>query len=137
MSYTINDGNGNTDSAFVNITVMSSNDFPVAINYSAIVFEDSISNQIDVLDNDYDPDGDNLTITSVSQPLNGTSSTDGLFVYYTPDIDYFGSDQFDYVIDDGFGGTCSGEVLVNVPLSKGKDGMAIDDGALYDSTIIP
>lgn len=32
------------------------------------------------------------------------------------------------------GGSCSGEVLVTVPKSKGKDGAAVDDGALYDST---
>jgi hypothetical protein len=39
-----------------------------------------------------------------------------------------------FTADDGNGGTCSGEVLVGVPHSKGKKGAPIDDGALYDST---
>jgi uncharacterized repeat protein (TIGR01451 family) len=42
-----------------------------------------------------------------------------------------------FTADDGYGGTCSGEVLVGVPLSKGKKAEPVDDGALFDSTIIP
>lgn len=40
-----------------------------------------------------------------------------------------------YTADDGFGGMCTGEVLVGVP--KTKKGTAVDDGAIYDSTVIP
>jgi hypothetical protein len=40
-----------------------------------------------------------------------------------------------FTADDGYGGTCSGEVLVGVPISKGKDYLPVDDGALYDSTV--
>lgn len=42
-----------------------------------------------------------------------------------------------FTANDGFGGTCSGEVLVGVPLSIGKKGAPVDDGALYDSTTAP
>jgi hypothetical protein len=38
-----------------------------------------------------------------------------------------------FTADDGYGGTCSGEVLVGVPLSRRR--APVDDGALYDSTI--
>lgn len=40
-----------------------------------------------------------------------------------------------FTADDGFGGTCTGEVLVGVPKSVNRT--AVDDGALYDSTEIP
>jgi hypothetical protein len=40
-----------------------------------------------------------------------------------------------FTADDGRGGACSGEVLVTVPKSRGNNGAAVDDGALYDSTV--
>jgi hypothetical protein len=58
--------------------------------------------------------------------------------------------HIDFTADDGNGGTCTGEVLVGVPLNKGKrwykekgkrrykakrQQFPVDDGALYDSTI--
>jgi hypothetical protein len=39
-----------------------------------------------------------------------------------------------FTADDGHGGACSGEVLVGVPVSK-KD-TPVDDGALFDSTVL-
>ena len=41
--------------------------------------------------------------------------------------------EIGYTADDGNGGTCTGTVDVGVPLDK-KD-TAIDDGAIYDSTM--
>jgi hypothetical protein len=40
-----------------------------------------------------------------------------------------------FTADDGYGGMCSGEVLVSVPLSKKAGSVPFDDGALYDSTL--
>ena len=40
-----------------------------------------------------------------------------------------------FTASDGKGGTCSNTVLVGVPKSQGKKGTAVDDGALYDSTL--
>ncbi len=40
-----------------------------------------------------------------------------------------------FTASDGFGGMCSGEVLVGVPSDQGGQTEPIDDGALYDSTI--
>mgnify|MGYP000119678170 CR=1 FL=1 len=61
FNYTVTDNNGGFDTATVSITVISSNDPPVAVDDSVIVSEDSVDNQIDVLANDYDIDGDNIT----------------------------------------------------------------------------
>ena len=36
-----------------------------------------------------------------------------------------------FTADDGYGGSCSGEILVAVPVSLGEDPVLIDDGALF------
>ncbi|HWR27282.1 MAG TPA: DUF2341 domain-containing protein, partial [Candidatus Thermoplasmatota archaeon] len=90
------------------------NEPPVANDDYATVQENSTNNQINVLKNDSDPDGDNLSITSVKQPLHGNATTDGLFAYYTPNASYFGSDSFTYTISDGAGGTASATVYITV-----------------------
>ena len=114
FSYTISDGHGGTDSATIAITVTPVNDPPDAVVDVATVLEDSIDNEIDVLVNDVDPDGDAITITSITQPLHGTSSYTSDYVYYTPDTDYTGSDSFSYTISDGNGGTDSAIVQITV-----------------------
>ena len=68
---------------------------------TATVTEDSLSNLINVLSNDYDPDNNTLTIIGLTQPAHGISSTNGVFVIYTPLPDYNGSDLFTYTISDG------------------------------------
>lgn len=69
---------------------------------------------IDVLDNDYDPDDDPLTIVSVTEPDNGTATFDGELVTYTPMLNFVGTDEFDYTISDGKDGTASATVTVTV-----------------------
>ncbi|PAP76305.1 endonuclease [Rubrivirga marina] len=54
-----------------------------------------------VLANDGDPDGDALTVTVVTRPQGGTTTTDGTTVTYTPALDFSGTDQFEYSVSDG------------------------------------
>ena len=114
FSYNISDGNGGEDSASVTVTVTPVNDAPVAIDDSATVVEDSSDNQINVLGNDNDPDGDGLDVTGVTQPLHGITSYTASNVFYTPDADYAGSDQFSYTISDGNGGTDTATVTLTI-----------------------
>ncbi|PVV24906.1 MAG: hypothetical protein B6D78_00935 [gamma proteobacterium symbiont of Ctena orbiculata] len=69
-----------------------------------------------MLPNDSDPDGDTLTITSVTQGTNGTVTIDPVTgnPVYTPDADFNGTDTFTYTIDDGNGGTDTATVTVTV-----------------------
>jgi PKD repeat protein len=80
---------------------------------------------MDVLVNDYDPNGDTLTITAVQSPTdqggiasinNNASPIDPSddFIDYTPPAGFSGTDTFDYTIDDGNGGTASTTVIVTV-----------------------
>jgi hypothetical protein len=100
-----------------------------------------------------DPDGDPVVITidSIFQDEPVDTFGDGKFV---PDGQGIGTDTADvraersgtpdvpgngrvyhigYTVDDGQGGSCSGEVTVAVPHDQTT--APVDDGALYDSTV--
>ena len=61
-----------------------------------------------------DPDGDALTVTSVSGPSHGGVTVAGLVLTYTSDVGYVGPDAFTYTVSDGRGGTASATIDVTV-----------------------
>jgi VCBS repeat-containing protein len=71
FTYTIEDGEGGTATTTLTITINGLNDSPTAVEDRATTTEDSPVN-IDVLANDSDPDGDDLTIVSIT--ANGTTT---------------------------------------------------------------
>ncbi|MFO7902335.1 MAG: Ig-like domain-containing protein [Pirellulaceae bacterium] len=119
FNYTIDDGNGGTDTATVTVTIMEENDPPEAVDDSFEVVEDSTDNSLDVLANDTtagDPD-ESLTIVGVSDPDQGGTvaiSQDELTLIYTPEADFFGDEQFTYEITDGNGGFAEATGTVTV-----------------------
>ncbi|MEW8505220.1 MAG: Ig-like domain-containing protein, partial [Candidatus Thiodiazotropha sp.] len=115
FTYTVDDGNGGTDTATVTVTVGAVNDAPVASDDSVGTNEDTPVT-VDVLPNDSDPDGDTLTVISVTQGTNGTVSIDPVSgnPVYTPNADFNGTDTFTYTVDDGNGGTDTATVTVTV-----------------------
>lgn len=113
FTYVISDGNGNTATGSVTVTVNRSNVAPVA-NADSAVTVTNVAVTIDVLANDTDADGDILSISGVSQGTNGVVSTDGATVTYTPNTGFSGIDGFTYDIADGFGGSATGNVSVTV-----------------------
>ncbi len=114
FSYQPNDGTLNGNVAMVNLTVTPVNDPPVAQPDTASTPEDTAVN-VAVLANDSDPDGDPLTIQSVTQPAHGvaTINANGT-VRYAPAQDYEGPDSFSYTISDGNGGTATALVTITV-----------------------
>ncbi|HUF08955.1 MAG TPA: PQQ-binding-like beta-propeller repeat protein [Rhodothermales bacterium] len=69
---------------------------------------------IDVLANDYDSDGDALTIAGVDAPEVGSASIDDGRIVYTPAAGYEGDDEFAYTISDNDGGFDAAEVRVRI-----------------------
>ncbi|MBE9040030.1 cadherin-like domain-containing protein [Oscillatoriales cyanobacterium LEGE 11467] len=58
--------------------------------------------EISVLNNDTDPDGDALTVTVDEESAsNGTVTTDGTTVTYTPNAEFTGIDRVTYTVSDG------------------------------------
>ncbi|MHA3773562.1 DUF7453 family protein [Verrucomicrobiota bacterium sgz303538] len=68
---------------------------------------------IDVFASDSDPDGDELSVSEVTQGQHGTVTIDGKKLLYTPAADFTGNDSFAYTISDGFGGTASATVTLH------------------------
>jgi Ca2+-binding RTX toxin-like protein len=125
VTYTITDSDGNTDSATFTVNVISVNDKPVANDDQVSVTENS-SVIIDVTDNDYDVDGDTLTIVNDSSLCahNGTVTVNALGeLVYTPNKDFTGTDTITYKISDGNGGFDTATVDVTVePVIAGLQG---------------
>ncbi|WP_178988292.1 Ig-like domain-containing protein [Winogradskyella schleiferi] len=108
FEYTIcDDGNPQAcDTATVYIEVLPEgspeNEAPIANADTATTPEGSPINIV-VLSNDFDPDGDPITITATTDPANGsvTLNPDGT-ITYIPDTGFIGEDAFTYTIcDDG------------------------------------
>jgi outer membrane protein OmpA-like peptidoglycan-associated protein len=128
FSYTVEDGYGGTDTAQVTITVLFVNKQPVAEDDEFTVLEDSSNNSFDVLSNDSDPDGDDLTILSVTAGMHGNASISGSSVLYTPNPAYFGTDSFSYTIGDGNGAEATAQVTVTIE-EVNNPPIAVDDTA--------
>jgi hypothetical protein len=99
FDYQICDTDGLCDTATVTITVDPVNDQPVAGDDSYSILED-MPLQVPapgILGNDYDIDGDFLSVTLLSGPAHGavTQNTDGSFTY-TPNWNYYGTDTCIY-----------------------------------------
>ncbi len=109
-------------------TVRVGNYQPVAIDDYVEVNENSENNVIFVLENDYDLDGDELTIESVTEPLNGSVVNHGDYVIYTPNPDFYGFDEFEYTIDDGHNGTSSANVFITIICFNSRPNKPIIDG---------
>lgn len=104
---------------------------PVAQSDQAIT-ESGQAVIINVLQNDSDPDGDVLTVTSVTQPPVGqvqiVSSTQ---IQYQAPANFTGQVVFSYTISDGRGGTASAQVVVTVnpPTPTNRPPVAQNDAA--------
>ncbi len=111
------DINGNTSQVIVYITVAedcnATNEAPIANDDNTEAYP-NIPVNIDILSNDTDPDGDDLTICSHTQPANGfLLLANGIFTF-TPDADFVGTTSFDYTVCDGNGGEASATAYINV-----------------------
>ncbi|MCV0427644.1 MAG: tandem-95 repeat protein, partial [Roseibium sp.] len=95
VTYTVSDGNGGTTTSTLDITVQPVNDAPIARADTAITDEDTAVT-VDVLGNDSDVDGEVLTLTAATDGTNGTVTIVNGKVVYTPNANFFGTDQFTY-----------------------------------------
>lgn len=120
--YTITDATGRTAMAMVSVRVNSS--APTANDDTASTTSGA-SILIDVLANDTDPNGDPLTVVSVSQPANGQAAIEDNRVAYRSSEDFEGEDSFTYTIRDPDGNTASARVVVRVD--------AIDEQPIRDA----
>ncbi|MEM1383089.1 MAG: Ig-like domain-containing protein [Pseudomonadota bacterium] len=73
---------------------------------------------IDVLANDQDPEGADLTLVSVDDPANGTAEIVAGEIRYTPNPEFTGTETFGYTVaDGGLTSEASVEVTVSTALT--------------------
>ncbi|TAG50312.1 MAG: OmpA family protein [Betaproteobacteria bacterium] len=119
FTYTITDGKGLSSTATVTIAVAA----PIVVNKPPVVRDDRYvvpcrtGQPLDVLANDSDPDGDALTIVSITQPPTPrvTISADGKSLNYVPGASCFLTETFTYTVSDGKGGTATATVTLIDP----------------------
>ena len=90
---------------------------PVAVDDTPpLIAEDAAATAINVLGNDSDPDGDPLTIASVTQGAIGAVviTGGGSSLTYQPVPDANGIDTFTYTIQDGTGNEATATVNITV-----------------------
>ena len=109
-----------------------------------LVTDEDVSMSINVLVNDSDPAGGNLSISSFSQPANGSvTQLNASTLSYQPNPDYFGSDQFQYTALNETGGTAQATVNVSIQpvndppvfLSSPVTGAAQNSDYTYDIVV--
>ncbi|MDJ0576761.1 MAG: Ig-like domain-containing protein [Xenococcaceae cyanobacterium MO_234.B1] len=109
MANSENDGGniGSIDAAEIDGTENSGteNNSPIANDDTASTSVDTAVTIpiIDLLANDSDADGDDLTIETVSNEVNGTATIEASNVIFTPDAGFGGNASFEYIISDGNG----------------------------------
>jgi large repetitive protein len=117
VTYSISDGLTNNPptsaTAIATITVLAINDTPIAVADAMSIVEDSPPILVDVLANDSDIDGDNLTIISTSTNLGLVTIVDNK-IQYTPAINSNGVALIPYTITDGNGATATTNLVVNI-----------------------
>lgn len=90
---------------------------PVAApDVAAFRLKPGVSVKIAVLANDSDPDGNQLSITSVTPPISGSARIEGAHIVYTPRWTFTVEDRFTYQLTDSTGRSSSAEVTVSDPL---------------------
>ncbi len=113
ISYSVDDGNGGSDSATVSITVASTNSPPLLAD-DAVTIAQGQTIDINVLLNDSDPDGDVVVLTGLTPASNGIAVINNNVVTYTPAPDYSGLDTFFYTASDSNNGAANATVVVTI-----------------------
>ena len=126
FTYKANDATSTSAATTVSITVQAAqNTAPVATGdaYSTVAGEAMSVAAPGVMTNDTDGEGDALTATRTSVPVNGTVTlrADGSFTY-TPDAGFVGKDQFTYTVSDGSATSAPATVTITVKPAGGTGG---------------
>jgi|GEM_PF-818488 len=132
FDYVICDDQDGCDSATVTVTVECPTNNPPIANDDSESTAMNTPVGIDVLPNDSDPDGDVITITTFTQPANGTVSQSGNTFVYIPSVGFCGVDMFTYTICDSEGACDSAEVTVTVDCPTNEPPVANNDGYTTD-----
>ena len=102
IEYEATDIAGNSATATRTVIIIAgANQVPVAENQTVIVDEDTTNNQVTLTGSDGDEDVLSFDIAINTGPNNGTLSGVAPDLFYTPDENFFGTDSFEFTVNDG------------------------------------
>lgn len=119
ISYQISDGKGGSATALVNVEVVAQENLPPIANDDTVTLSASEQVIIDVLENDTDPESDELSVVSVKSNQGETAIIDNHIVF-SPSAS---SGQFliEYSIVDTAMNMASAQVIVNIDSGVGPE----------------
>lgn len=127
FTYTIADGQGGYASSTLTITITGRNDPPVAVDDGVFTTnEDTALNNLAVLGNDSDVDGDPLTVTAATSAQGTVTINPDGTLNFVPNANFNGPATISYTISDGQGGTATATVRINV-VAVNDPPVAVDD----------
>jgi len=139
FSYAASDGTDLSAAAVVTLTVSHLNHLPLATDDQFSLAEDTVLSvgAPGLLVNDSDPDGDPLSVQLLTAALHGSLvlNADGSFVY-TPTLNFFGSDSFTYIVNDGFGNSLPATVLLTVTAVNDPPVAAADRWSINEDQVL-
>ena len=102
FDYTVDDGNGGTDTATVTVDIACVNDAPAAVDDTAMIDQAAAPALHDVLANDTDLEDDTLSLVSADvTPAAGSASVVSGKVRFAPLSSFKGEAVVTYVVSDG------------------------------------
>ncbi len=124
FGYTLMDSQGSTDKAIVTL-----NDVVPFANQDQVVTQMNTSTEFDPIFNDVDVNENQLSVESIGDAANGSVALSNINndIVFTPDQDFRGHNQFNYVVTDNTDGTDTG--LVNVFVTESDDFAALLPGS--------
>jgi hypothetical protein len=133
FTYTVADPDFQTDTGTLSVTVGAGN-APIAAG-DAITTSEDVPVAIDVMINDFDPEGQTIFVKSVETPTRGTTTIAGNQIEYQPATDENGRDVFAYTISDGW---LTDTALITVTILAVEDPPTLDpiaDQVIPEDTI--
>ena len=128
FTFVANDGTTDSNEATVDVTINPVDDAPIAQDNTISTLEDIAVSDVLVAT---DADGDTLTYSIVTQPMNGAVTLDdaatGDFTY-TPNANYNGSDSFTFIANDG--AIDSNTATITIEVGAGNDAPTLADATL-------
>ncbi|WP_269800915.1 InlB B-repeat-containing protein [Aliidiomarina celeris] len=112
ITYSVSDGNGGVEFGEIRV-VVSANELPVVQNEN-VATDDRTPITIDVLANDYDPEGTALIVISASAQQGEVEVLADYRLRYTPAVGFGGVDTIQYTVQDEGGAQAIGEARVSL-----------------------
>ena len=122
FTYAVHDGNSASSPATVTININADNDPPLALTDAFTVQAGQVISPLPVLGNDFDMDGDTLSIAAFTQPGAGAVilNTDGTLRYEAPaSISGLLGTSFNYTVQDTVSAQASARVNIRFDSKAG------------------